>query len=431
MLSFHNRAPRFCDGLTRRNFLQIGAMGMGGLTLADVLRAESSGTSSQGRNKSTIMIYLAGGPSHIDTYDPKPDAPAEYRGEFQTIEGNVPGMTFAEHYPLQAQIADKLVLVRSVVGAVSEHASSLLMSGYGEGQSIQQGGRPGLGAILSKLLGPVDGGVPPYVSFMGNPIGTDSGYVGAAHRPFTPDNEGMMNLTLNSSVPLARLDERKELLKVFDRIRHDVDASGSMNGMDAFASRAFEIITAPKTRDALDLELEDPRVREMYGLNNGAAENFLKARRLIEAGVRCVTLAIGSWDTHGNNFGHLRSQMPYVDRAVSALVNDLHQRGLDQDCSVVMWGEFGRTPRVNSGAGRDHWEPVMSALLAGGGFRTGQVIGSTNERGEYAKDRPVRVQQILSTIYHGLGVDPSTTIIDRRGRPMYLLDDREPIQELI
>lgn len=427
MLTIYGDRQRFCDGVSRRNFLKIGGLAMGGLALADLLRASANADLSGSRHKSVIMIYLPGGPSHMDTYDPKPQAPVEYRGEFNAIGSNVPGMEFCEFFPRQAAMADKLVLVRSVIGAVSEHASALLMSGYGEGVGQAQGGRPGVGAILSKLQGPVNPQVPPYVSLMGNPIGIDSGYAGVAHRPFVPDGPGLENLSLNANVSLTRLDHRRALLSQFDRVRREVDASGAMDGMDAFAARAFEIITAPRTRDALDLSKEDPRVVERYG----SATNFLTARRLVEAGVRCVTLAIGGWDTHGNNFGHLRGQLPVVDQAVSALVEDLHQRGLDQDCSLVMWGEFGRTPRVNGSAGRDHWEPVMSALIAGGGFKTGQVIGSTNARGEVAQDRPVTVQQVLATLYHGLNIDPATTIPDRRGRPMYLLDDREPIHELL
>lgn len=432
MLTIQGDRQSFCDGISRRNFLSIGALttggaALGGLSLPEILRATPSSERSRSKHKSVIMIWLPGGPSHIDTYDPKPGAPSEYRGEFQTIQSAVPGMDFCEHYPRQAAIADKLILARSVVGAVSEHASALLMSGYGEGVGQAQGGRPAVGAILSKLRGPVDSQVPPFVSLMGTPIGMGGGYAGAAHNPFTPDGPGLENLTLNAQVTLDRLSDRKTLLSEFDRLREDVDASGVMEGMDAFSARAFDIVTAPKTRDALDLRLEDPRVVERYG----SATNFLTARRLVEAGVRCVTLSIGSWDTHGNNFGHLKNQLPIVDQAVSALVEDLSQRGLDEDCAVVMWGEFGRTPRVNSGAGRDHWEPVMSALIAGGGLRTGQVIGSTNPRGEYAQDRPVKVQEILATLYHALDVDPATTLTDRRGRPMYLLDDRQPVAELV
>jgi hypothetical protein len=427
MLTIYGNKQRFCDGVSRRNFLKIGSLALGGVSLPGLLRASAQAGEKADRHKSVIMIYLPGGPSHLDTYDLKPEAPAEYRGEFRAIKSNVPGMDFCELFPRQAAIADKLCLVRSVVGAVSEHAPALLMSGYGEAVGKAQGGRPGVGAILSKLRGPTDPRVPPYVSLMGNATGLDAGYAGVAHRPFTPDGPGLENLALNGTVSLNRLDDRRALLTEFDRFRNETDRSGAMAGMDAFTARAFEMITAPKTRDALDLNREDPRTRERYG----SATQFLTARRLVEAGVRCVTLAIGGWDTHGNNFGHLRGQLPTVDQAVATLIDDLHARGLDKDCSVVMWGEFGRTPRINAGAGRDHWEPVMSALIAGGGLKMGQVIGSTNARGEVATDRPITVQQVLATLYHGLGIDPGITLTSASGRPMYLLDDRTPIRELI
>jgi hypothetical protein len=427
MLTIHGEKQAFCDGIHRRNFLKIGGLALGGLALADMLRASARAESAASRHKSAIMIYLPGGPSHIDTYDPKPEAPAEYRGEFASIASKVPGMDFCELFPRHAAVADKLAVIRSVTGAVSEHAPALVMSGYGQRVGQAQGGRPGVGAILSRLRGPVDPKVPPNVTLMGSPPGVDSGYAGVAHRPFAPNGPGMQNLRLNTAVSLARLQDRRVLLNEFDRLRRDADRSGAMEGMDAFAERAFEIITAPKTRDALDLNLEDPRVVERYG----KATQFLTARRLVQAGVRCVTLSIGGWDTHANNFGHLRGQLPMVDQAIEALVEDLNQLGLAQDCAVIMWGEFGRTPRVNGAAGRDHWEPVMSALLAGGGLKMGQVIGSTNSRGEVAQDRPVSVQQVLATLYHALEVDPAATIPNRDGRPMVLLDEREPIRELI
>ena len=427
MLTVHGERQGFCDGISRRNFLRIGGLAMGGLALPQLLQASAQAGSKASRHKSIIMVYLPGGPSHLDTYDPKPQAAVEYRGEFGSISSRVPGMDFCELLPGHARVADKLTLVRSVTGAVSEHAPALVMSGYGERAGQAQGGRPGVGAILSRLHGPVDPKVPANVTLMGTPPGVDAGYAGVGHRPFAPDGPGMQNLSLNANVSLHRLQDRRSLLGEFDRLRRDVDRSGAMDGMDTFAAKAFEIITAPKTRDALDLKLEDPRVVERYG----QATQFLTARRLVQDRVRCVTLAVGGWDTHANNFGHLRGQLPMVDRAIEALIEDLAQLGLDQDCSLVMWGEFGRTPRVNGGAGRDHWEPVMSALLAGGGLKMGQVIGSTNARGEVAQDRPVSVQQVLATLYHGLGIDPSASIPNRDGRPMPLLDEREPIQELI
>ena len=262
MLTFLGRRQRFCDGVGRRDFLKIGGLAMGGLALPDLLRASARAGQPAGSHKSIIMIYLPGGPSHIDTYDPKPQAPAEYRGEFATIQGNVPGMDFCEMLPRHAAIADKLALVRTVTGAVSEHLPALVLSGYGDALGRAQGGRPGLGAILSKLHGPVDLQVPPNVSLMGSPQGIDAGYAGANHQPFQPDGPGRDNLSLNAAMSLARLDDRRSLLDCFDRLRSEVDNGGAMDGVDAFTERAFDMITAPKTRDALDLSREDPRVRE-------------------------------------------------------------------------------------------------------------------------------------------------------------------------
>lgn len=425
MLDFRGAPRAFCDGVRRRDFLRIGALALGGLSLPELLQAESRSPRAN-QHKSIIMVYLPGGPSHLDMYDLKPDAPSEYRGEFNPISTNVSGIDISEYFPQQAKIADKLAIVRSVVGAVSEHAPALLLSGYGEAVGKQQGGRPSLGAILSRLQGPVVDAVPPFVSLMGKPLGMGGGYAGAQHDPFTPDGPGLQNLTLTAGVTLDRLQDRRRLLTEFDRFRRDADASGAMEGLDGFTARALEIVTSTQTRDALDLNLEAPEVRARYG----EATQFLTARRLVQAGVRCVTLAFGGWDTHGDNFNHLRRQLPQLDQAFAALVTDLHELGLADDCSVVMWGEFGRTPRVNGAAGRDHWEPVMSAALAGGGLQTGQVVGSTSARGETAQDRPVTVQQLLATLYQAVGIDPGTYIPDHRGRPMHLLDDRQPVAEL-
>jgi len=265
------------------------------------------------------------------------------------------------------------------------------------------------------------------VSLRGMSIGTEPGYLGVAHRPFTPDGPGLQNLRLANGIDTSRTDDRKALLNSFDSLRRDVDASGTMKGMDAFTARAFDMVASGSVRKALDLTKEDPRIRDSYR----GAEQFLTARRLIEAGVGCVTLSIGGWDTHEKNFMTLRNQLPQVDRGVSSLVQDLYDRGMDKDVVVVMWGEFGRTPKINGGAGRDHWGPVMSALVAGGGLKMGQAVGSTNSRGEVPKDRPCSASQLLATLYHAMGIDPAMTFANGSGRPMYILDDRQPITELL
>jgi hypothetical protein len=418
------KRQQFCDGLSRRNFLKIGAFGAG-LTLAEMLRLRAqAGTGSS--NKAAIMIYLPGGPSHLDMYDLKPDAPKEFRGEFKPIATNVAGVQISEHFPRQAAMWDKLACIRSIV-SVDEHSDSLVMTGYSENVN-RSAHHPSLGAVVSRLRSGASD-IPPYVSLRGmSPFGTDSGFLGVAHRPFTPDGPGFQNLRLASGVDVARADDRKSLLSHFDDVRRDIDATGTMKGLDSFTTRAFDMIASGAVRKALDLTKEEPRSRDRYK----GVEQFLTARRLIEAGVGCVTLAIGGWDTHSGNFKALRRMLPEVDRGIANLIGDLHERGMDKDVVTVMWGEFGRTPKINnSDGGRDHWSPVMSALVAGGGLRMGQAIGASSARAEYPRDRRVTVPQVLSTLYHAMGIDPSQTFPNGSGRPMYILDDREPVHELI
>ena len=423
MLTLWGKRQRFCDGISRRNFLKIGAFGAG-LTLAEMLRLRTlAGTGSS--NKAAIMIYLPGGPSHMDMYDLKPDAPKEFRGEFKPIATNVPGVQICEHFPMQARMWDKLACIRSLV-TVEEHSDSLVMTGFSENTN-RMAHHPSLGAVMSKLRGGAND-IPPYVSLRGMSIGTEPGYLGVAHRPFTPDGQGVRNLRLANGIEAPRMDDRKSLLANFDDVRREIDATGTMKGLDSFASRAFDMIASGTVRKALDLNQEEPRSRDRYK----GVEQFLTARRLIEAGVGCVTLAIGGWDTHGSNFKILGKQLPQVDRGVANLIQDLHDRGMVKDVVTVMWGEFGRTPKINnSDGGRDHWPSVMAALIAGGGLRMGQAIGASSARAEYPKDRRITVPQVLSAMYHALGIDPSMTFPNGSGRPMYLLDDSEPVTELL
>lgn len=303
-----------------------------------------------------------------------------------------------------------------------------------------------MGSVLSKLYGPVDRAVPPFVGLsprMGHTPWADAGqpgFLGQAHAPFKPEGECMQDMVL-ADVSLDRLDGRKSLLASFDRFRAEVDQSGQMDGMDAFQQRAFDVLTSSRLREALDIEKEDPALRERYGRgvnqnkDDGGPrllDNFLLARRLVSAGARCVTLAFSRWDWHGSNFTEGRSEMPMLDQAVSALVEDLERRDMLDDVTVVVWGEFGRTPRINKDAGRDHWPQVSCALLAGGGMRTGQVIGSTNRLGEVPQDRPVHFQEVFATLYHNLGINvETTTLTDHGGRPQFLLDVRQPMPELV
>ncbi len=428
MLTFRGARQPFCDGISRRNFLKIGAFGAG-LTLADLLRARAQGAAATGGStsaKSAIMIYLPGGPSHMDMYDLKPQAPAEFRGEFKPIATNVPGAQVCEHFPLQAKMWDKFAAVRSLV-AVEEHSDAQVMTGYSENVNRTQH-HPSFGAVVSKLRAGGGADVPPFVSLRGMAPGTEPGFLGVAHRPFTPDGPGLNNLRLAGGVDTPRVEDRKNLLASFDRMRRDVDATGTAKGMDAFTARAFDMVASGVVRRALDLNREEPRTRDRYR----GVEPFLTARRLIEAGVGCVTLAVGGWDTHSANFKTLRQQLPQVDRGLANLIQDLHDRGMENDVVTVMWGEFGRTPKVNgSDGGRDHWAPVMSALVAGGGLKMGQMVGASSARGEYPKDRKYTPANLLATMYRAMGIDPAMTFPDGAGRPTYVLDDREPIAELV
>lgn len=361
----------------------------------------------------------------MDMYDLKPQAPAEYRGEFKPIATNVPGVQISEHFPMQAKMFDKLAVVRSLV-SVDEHSDSLVMTGYRESLN-RIAHHPSVGAVISKLrAGQQD--IPPFVSLRGMSVGTEPGYLGIAHRPFTPDGPGLQNLRLPGMVTEERYDSRKDLLKEFDSVRREIDATGTMRGMDSFNTRAFEMVSSGTVRRALDLTREDPKVRDRYK----GVEQFLTARRLIESGVGCVTLAYGGWDTHSSNFKTLKNQLPMLDKGIANLIQDLHDRGMEDDVVTVVWGEFGRTPKINGNdGGRDHWSPAMSALVAGGGLKMGQAIGATSSRGEYPIDKKYQVPQLLSAIYHALGIDPAMTFPDNSGRPMYILDERNPVAELI
>lgn len=425
---FGSSGDSFCDGVSRRSFLKVGAFGAG-LTLADAYRAQAAAKKADATRskamKSAIFIYLPGGPSHLDMYDLKPDAPKEIRGEFNPIQTNVAGVQISEHFPLQAKMWDKLAVVRSLT-SVDEHSDGLVMTGYPDRVNTTAG-HPSFGAVVSKMRGDESSSVPPFVSLRGMSRGTEPGYLGVSHRPFTPSGPGNSNLKLANGVTADRLDGRKTLLDSFDDTRREIDASGAMKGIDAYTERALDMVASGVVRNALNLEKEDKAVRERYK----GVEQFLTARRLIEAGVRFVTLSIGSWDTHGQNFQSLKKQLPQVDRAIANLIQDLNDRGMQDDVVTVMWGEFGRTPKVNSNAGRDHWSPAMSALVAGGGLKMGQAVGATNAKGERPKDRAYTVPQLMSTLYRAIGIDPAQTFPNGSGRPMYILDDRDPVKELV
>ena len=448
MLSIFGSQTRFCDGISRRDLLKVGALAVGGLTFADVLRLRAQqesltpipsprGRGETGSRKAIIMIYLNGGPSHMDMYDLKPNAPVEYRGEFAPIRTNVPGVDICEHLPMQARIADKFAIIRSMRFQQQGHTSPELYTGF------LRGNRPSIGSIVSKLRrdAGVIGALPPFVSMGDGNHVPGPGFLGKAYETYQPGGR-VANLSLTAGVTREQLADRRALRDTFDTLRRDLDdARGSMHAMDAFNHQAMEMITSNRARDAFDITREPQHIRDLYGRGT----DYLRARRLVEAGVPVVTLTPenypvprdcnGQWDHHDHVFTCLKSILPAYDRSVYALLSDLSQRGLDQDVAVVIWGEMGRTPRVGQQrgtvGGRDHWPQSGFCLIAGGGLRMGQVIGATDARGENPHTRAYTPQNVLATLYYVLGIDPATTINDHQGRPTYLLDDREKVAELV
>src|SRR5688572_18514494 len=443
----------FCDRVARRDFLKIGGMALGGLALSDVLRLEAA----QGRSshKAIINVFLPGGPPHIDMWDMKPDAPAEIRGEYNPIRTVVPGMEICELFPKLAAMADKYTIIRSIADSDGDHAAVQCMTGRKKSEQPPPGGWPAMGAWPSKLKGPVDPAVPAHVSLMyktsHRPWGEpgDGGFLGMGHAPFRlvggKDSGLKADSMVLQDVTLDRLGDRDALRASLDRFRRQADKSGAMEGLDEFAQKALGILTSSKLAEALDLSKEDPKVVEKYGVDDPAFErdgaprmvrNFCIARRLVEAGARVVTMNFTRWDWHGpdgQNFVQARKDFPLLDTAVTALIEDIYDRGLDKDVTVIVWGGSGRTPKINTRAGRDHWPQLSCALMAGGGMKTGQVIGSSNRLAERAASRPVTHQEIFATLYTNLGIDLNKAReYDANGRPHFPIDaDAKPLRELV
>jgi hypothetical protein len=444
-------ATRACrPGISRRDLVRAGALGFGGLTLAELFHLRALGAkratadrprspAAAGRGKSVIWIWLRGGPSHIDSWDMKPQAPVEFRGEFRPIATNVPGIAICEHLPRQAAMMDRLAIIRGVKSNdLGDHTPHYILTGFPD-----RGKRPSLGAICSYLKanrasdgvvsrGTHDGispaaGMPAYVSSFKYSYEAST-YTGPQHRPFVPDGAGLKNLERRRELTVARLESRRELLGQLDTIRRDIDKSGVFDSLDAHTRQAIDIVTSAGARDAFDLSREPRETHERYGKY---CQSLLMARRLVEAGVSIVTVKIGDWDTHEHNFRDMREQLPQLDQGFHALISDLYDRGLEKDVAVVVWGEFGRAPRISRIDGRDHWPEAGAAVLAGGGFPVGQVIGETDSKGARSVTRPYTPGNILATLYRHLGIDPAQTIPGFDGRPMYILDDREPVRELL
>lgn len=441
MLQFFGRAQKFCDGVSRRDFLSLGTLALGGLTLPQLLQAREASPTK--RQKSAIMIFLSGGPAHLDTWDMKPDLPAELRGEFTPIQTKVPGIELCEWMPLQARMADKFAILRGV-RTVGNHTGNEFFSGFAfeQGNAGSKGTRhPALGSFVSRLR-PNASPLPNYVSLHDNPTWEQAYWLGSQHMPFRVfknqrANEGLANMTLQPGLGLERVGDRRQLLQAFDRMRRDLEAQGAFDSQDAMRAKALEMVTSSQVRDAFDISKESERTKARYGSAPAAfgfvpGQEFMQARRLVEAGVPIVTLAIHGWDTHEKNFETLRKQLPILDQAFTALISDLEERGLLDDVVVMMGGEMGRTPRITADrAGREHWPESGTTIMAGGGLKVGQVVGASDAKGEQPRDRAITPQMMLATLYAVLGINPATTLPDHNGRPIYLLSERERIHELL
>jgi uncharacterized protein (DUF1501 family) len=438
---------------SRRGFLKAGALGAAGLTLGELLRLESQAGVAGNREHSVIILWMRGGPSQHETWDPKPLAPAEYRGAFGVIPTAVPGVQIVDLLPQCAKIQDKWSIIRSLYHDNAGHSAGdqILFTGHLPGPQPDVNLHPSCGSIVSEQLGHLSPHLPPYVVIPRQVPGTDSAYLGAAHRPFEtqadPGTAGpfqVRNFSLIEGISTERFSERRTLLQGFDQFRAAVDASGQMDAVDRFQQRAWEILSSDKAAKAFDLDAEPKPIRDRYGFMpaydpgvptrcsaSAFSQRMLLARRLVEAGVRLVTVDCRWWDTHVEGFDSMMNGfLPRWDQCYSALIEDLDQRGLLKTTLVVAWGEFGRTPRVNANNGRDHYPNVFSAALAGGPVQGGRVVGSSDAHGAFPKENPKTPQDVLATMYRHLGVDPHKHYLNSAGRPIPVLPFGEPIEEL-
>jgi uncharacterized protein (DUF1501 family) len=462
------RSFQNCNGMSRRAFLAAGTLGIPGLSLPELLAAEAA-SGIQGSRRSVIMIHLDGGPPQMDLIDPKPDAIPDLRSPFRPISTRVPGLHLTELMPRTADIADKLVFLRSLVGSDGKHHAFQCQSGYRENVLQTIGGRPALGCVVNRMLGSPEDEVPNFVDLMqGRPLVRDSarpGFLGPSVKPFRPDisnrwkrelEQGMkgelarlgshhkIELELIDELPVERLDDRLTLLRSLDQFNRSLDASGAMSAMDHFTRQAYRVLTSGAFAGAMDLEREPPEMIAHYTPNADwggtqtyttegpdSALKFLLARRLIEAGVRVVSLSLSDFDTHSDNNDRMRHLGPLFDFAFHALVTDLESRGMLDDVTILAWGEFGRTPKINSNGGRDHWPRLSMGMMAGGGLAGGAVLGASDRNGGEVTDRATTFADVIATLYHQLGIDPHSMIHDRTGRPHMIVDEGEIIREIV
>ena len=442
----------------RRGFLRAGFLGFAGLSLSNLLRMEAQAKAAGGktsREKSVIILWMRGGPSQHETWDPKPDAPQDYRGAFGAMRTSVPGVQICDHLPMSAKIQHKYSIIRSLHHNDAGHSAGdqIMFTGYAPtpAQNFEINAYPSCGSIVAKELGQQNPKLPPYVVIPRNMPGTGPAYLGKKYAAFAteadPAKDGpfsIPNFTPVEGISFDRLDERRKLLGSFDQIRREVDASGAMSAMDSFQQQAWDIVGGPDARTAFDLDAEPTSIRERYGFMPeyiaptpdrcgvpAWSQRMLLARRLVEAGVRLVTVDLRWWDTHVKGYETMRDGfLPRWDRAYTAIIDDLDQRGMLDNTMVIAWGEFGRTQRVNATGGRDHYPNVFSAALAGGGIKGGRVIGSSDKQGAYPADNPKTAQDVLATMYRHLGIDPTKSYDDHQGRPVPILPSGNPVDEL-
>jgi hypothetical protein len=441
MLDLYSGRSRDCTGLSRRNFLRVGGLSALGLSLPGFFRLQrAAGAPADKKVVSCILLWMQGGPSHHDTFDPKPDAPAEVRGEFATIPTTLSGVRLVEHLPLLARQTDKYSIIRGHDPKNGSHgvADHLMMTGHKFNASLPF---PCYGSVVAKERGYKDGMLP-FVQLGRNVDrrfnGGIGGILGDQYNPFEVAEDPnaaafkVRDLSVASAAERARLERRYAMLTEVDRQQRQVEEdSRSVKARDEFYEKAHGLITSPAAKKAFDLGAEPDRLREAYGRNT-FGQSCLLARRLIEAGVHFVTVTDGGWDTHQDNFKSLKTRkLPVLDRAYATLLQDLHDRGMLDNTLVVWFGDFGRTPKINPSAGRDHWASAGVACMGGGGVKRGEVVGATNALGEYVTDSPVTPQDLAATIYHALGIPLHTWYRTQDGRPVELVPEGKPVRQLV
>ncbi|MBS0266988.1 MAG: DUF1501 domain-containing protein [Planctomycetes bacterium] len=427
------KTSRNCEGASRRDFLKVGTLGLGGLALPELLRARAQAGDSQRTVKDTsvVWLWLGGGPTHVETFDPKMTAPVEYRSTVGEVSTRIPGETIGGLFPQIAQLSNHFSFIRSFAHTNSGHGGGThyVMTGYDypPADSNMPPIKPSFGSVLSRFRGPshAQTGMPTYVRMNGI-YGDGAAFLGTSNGPF--DAGGEANQNLKMQVTVDRVDDRRSLLKGLDRINRTADRSGMMRGLDSFEGQAFDLVLG-RSKDAFDLNREDPRVRAKYG--PGLGEQLLLSRRLCETGCGFVTIHHGGWDMHGNIVQGLNSLCPLIDHAVAAFVDDVAQRGLDKNILLVISGEFGRTPRVNPSAGRDHWAPLSTLAFAHGGLKNGQIVGESSPKVEVPKSTPIGPQDLMATIFNVLGIDLDLQYYDLAGRPTTMINNGRPIRELV